>query len=88
MNDRASLATEDEVIAEFLRAEIDSTQQVRLWIMQSLSRHGCDRGLIDSPNLADADDNAIRKNILDYTRGYAVVLVYFRAFPSTPVGVG
>jgi hypothetical protein len=75
------LATEDEVIAEFLRAEIDSTQQVKEWIMQCLSLHGRDRGLIDSPNLANADDNAIRKSILDYTRGYTSRIGLFHGFP-------
>ncbi len=75
------LATEDEVIAEFLRAEIDSTQQVGAWIVQCLNRHGRDRGLIDSPNLANADDNAIRKNILDCTRGYASRTALFQGFP-------
>ena len=78
-------ATEDEMIVEFLRAEVDSTQRVKDWIMQRLNLLGRDRALIDTPNLADSDDNAIRKNILDYTRGYASRIGLFQGFPSDAI---
>src|SRR5215467_1224647 len=71
--------SDNEMISEFLRAEIDSPLREK-GIMERLSYHRRDRTLIDMPNIADANENAIRRDILNYTRGYPRCLL-FRGFP-------
>ena len=71
--------SDNEMISEFLRAEIDSPLRKKE-IMERLSYHRRDRKLIDMPNIADANENAIRRDILNCTRGYPSCAL-FRGFP-------
>jgi hypothetical protein len=47
-------ATENEMIAAFLRAEIDSSRYGNNFVKTSLAQRRLQRNIIDSPNLADA----------------------------------
>jgi hypothetical protein len=72
-------ATEDEMVIAFLRAEVDSSRYGDI-IRRSLTQFGLERGLIDEPNLADAAENAIRKQLLAF-RGYEARTALFTGFP-------
>jgi hypothetical protein len=72
--------TEDAMILAFLRAEVNSPRfgsVVQHWL--GLLRS--DRGLIDNADLADAAQNAIRKELLGGVRGYGKDAYLFRGFP-------
>ncbi|PJN54343.1 hypothetical protein PAEVO_10640 [Paenibacillus sp. GM2FR] len=58
---------EDEVIAEFLLAEINS-DRFKEGILNALRDH--DLNLLIKPNLNDQTENKIRRDILGQTRGY------------------
>ena len=61
--------SEDEMIAVFLRGELDSDRFGAL-LASALDRHGADDTLLTSASLADARENALRRLLLDETRGY------------------
>jgi hypothetical protein len=72
-------ATEHEMIAAFLRAEIDSSRYDDR-ITEALVQLGLDRRLIDEANLSDAAENANRKRLLGF-RGYEARTALFTRFP-------
>jgi hypothetical protein len=72
-------ATEDEMIAAFLRAEIDASRYDE-YISNPLTKMGFTRRLIDQPNLANASENRARKTLLNY-RGYSQRKLLFDGFP-------
>lgn len=72
-------ATENDMIAAFLRAEINSSRyDDQIWV--PLARQGFGRRLIDDPDLADAAENAARKQLLAF-RGYDARIALFKDFP-------
>jgi hypothetical protein len=73
-------AAEDEMIAAFLRAEIDSSRYGDNFVRTGLAELGFDRGLIDAANLTDPVENGVRRRLLDY-RGYQARIALFAGFP-------
>src|SRR5436189_6456773 len=71
-------ATENDMIAAFLRAEIDSSRYGR-FIEPVLAEVGLDRRIIDQPDLVDEAQNRLRKRLLAF-RGYPQEFL-FRGFP-------
>ncbi|HXM42304.1 MAG TPA: hypothetical protein VN924_13710 [Bryobacteraceae bacterium] len=74
-------ATEDEMVFAFVRAEIDSHRHRDLY-SDCLAQIGCGRDLIDGADLADAAQNAARKELLTLARGYGNKEYLFIGFPS------
>jgi hypothetical protein len=74
-------ASEDEMIAAFLRAEIDSSRYGNDFVKTGLTQRGLERSIIDTPNCADAPENAIRRDLMQY-RGYKTRQALFAGFPS------
>lgn len=73
-------AIEDEMIAAFLQAEIESTRYSdKIALGLALVRQT--RVLIDSPNLADPTENLARRVILAGYRGYDLNTGLFENFP-------
>src|SRR5882724_2531277 len=72
-------ATEDEMVLAFLRAEIDASRYGDI-IKQRLVLDGLERRIIDEPNLADAEENDARKELLSF-RGYKRRELLFTGFP-------
>src|SRR5579872_3666695 len=72
-------ASEHDMVASFLRAEINSSRYDDQ-ILQPLTQRGLSRRLIDAPNLADAAENAARKWLLGF-RGYETRNLLFTGFP-------
>lgn len=70
---------EDEVIAEFLRAEINSSRFSKR-IIDALKDHNLD--IIIKPDLSNAEENRLRKNLLGETRGFGENKDLFESFPS------
>ncbi len=68
------------MIATFLRAELDSERWGET-VRDALGRHGADVSVVTSPVL-DADENALRRRILDETRGYGAREGLFAGFPD------
>jgi hypothetical protein len=80
-----STVTEDEMIAAFLEAEIDSSSELPTSeIKRGLAHLGLTRSLIDNPNLTDAEENSARKSLLSY-RGYDQHKNLFHNFPLDAV---
>jgi hypothetical protein len=73
--------SENEVVAEFLRAEINS-KRWRDKIKEILNNYNSDRNIIDSPNLNDNRENEIRKNVLGEFRGFGRNTSIFTNFPN------
>lgn len=69
------------MIATFLRAEYDSERWGQA-IADALGRHGARAGLVAAPVLADPAANAVRRAILDETRGYGRREGLFAGFPG------
>jgi len=72
-------ATEDEMIAAFLQAEINSSRygdRIKL----ALQLSGFSRAAIDVPDTSDADANAMRRWVLGSYRGYPNAAL-FTGFP-------
>ena len=69
---------EDEVIAEFLLAEIHSSR-FRKNIIKALGGH--DLSIITEPDLRNVEENNLRKYILGEARGYALNEDLFENFP-------
>ncbi|MGI6705582.1 MAG: hypothetical protein ACOX6S_04760 [Clostridia bacterium] len=77
--DLISQISEDEIIAEFLKAEINSPR-FRDEIIAALN--GIDDKLITQPNLHSDMENRLRKEILGKVRGYGQNRDLFENFPS------
>jgi hypothetical protein len=73
-------ATEDEMIAAFLRAEVDSPRW-NDYVKAGLVVLGSERSLIDAPDLSDSLQNGLRRRLLGY-RGYHRRDLLFTGFPS------
>lgn len=74
-----SQVQEDEVIAEFLFAEINS-DRFNEEILHALGDH--DLNLLIKPNLNDQAENQIRRDILGQTRGFGRNTDLFENFPT------
>ncbi|MGM0885215.1 MAG: hypothetical protein ACQEXQ_29750 [Bacillota bacterium] len=70
---------EDEVIAEFLLAEINSSR-FRDKILNAMGNH--DSSLITNPDLMNDKHNAVRKHLLAKVRGYGTDKSLFESFPN------
>ena len=75
-------ATEDEMIASFLRAEFDPSSHWSDCIKKGLAAFDAEPLLIDAPNLKDPRENDLRKEILNSYRGYKVRQGQFDGFPE------
>jgi len=73
--------SDDEVVAEFLRAEIDSVR-FGLPTAVEMVRHGATLDMLRYPDLTDEGQNATRKMILSQTRGWGTGTRTFTAFPA------
>jgi hypothetical protein len=74
-------SSEAEMIAEFLRAEIDSDRWSG-WIRDWLDRHSLPEALVRSPDSTDPGQNATRSALLGEFRGWAAGAMLFRDFPG------
>lgn len=74
-------STEAEMVAIFLRAEIDSGRWGQT-IRDLLVRHGLDRSIVDAPDLGNADEIAARARILGEFRGYGQNRSLFDGYPA------
>ncbi|MGC6588437.1 hypothetical protein ACPV3A_26275 [Paenibacillus sp. Dod16] len=74
-----SQVQEDEVIAEFLFAEVNS-DRFKEGILNALGDH--DVNLLIKPNLNDQAENQIRRDILGQTRGFGRNTDLFENFPT------
>ncbi|WP_127590610.1 hypothetical protein [Paenibacillus lautus] len=74
-----SQVQEDEVIAEFLIAEVNS-DRFKEGILNALGDH--DLNLLIKPNLNDQAENQIRRDILGQTRGFGRNTDLFENFPK------
>ena len=72
---------ENEVIAAFLRAELDSERYGRK-LRGLLDRDGRDESVLRQPSLASTDDNAYRLALLDEHRAYERREGLFEGFPE------
>lgn len=73
--------TEHEMIATFLSAELRSTR-FNAQIVQHLEHLQLDRSLIETPDLANKTENALRLQLLGDYRGYKQQRELFEYFPS------
>lgn len=74
-------ASEDEVIASFLRAEIESPR----WqptLVSFLDRDRMTRSILEKPNLENVRENNYRRKLLGEFRGWGTDRLLFRGFPS------
>jgi hypothetical protein len=74
-------ATEDEVVAVFLRAELDSGRYGPV-LRQLLERDGIDVDVLARPDLADQAANRYRSGLLDEYRGFEQRIGLFGGFPE------
>lgn len=72
-------ATEDEMLAAFLMAEIDSSRYGPN-IRANLAARRLERRLIDAPNMTDSVENATRRQLIG-NRGYENREALFAGFP-------
>jgi hypothetical protein len=72
--------SEAEVIATFLRAELDSPRYGDT-IRELLAADGRDVSLIARPDVANSDDNAYRDSLLGRYRGWTSRIGLFNGFP-------
>jgi hypothetical protein len=73
-------ASEAEVVATFLRAEIESAR----WgdkLRDLLREDGVDESVLAHPDVDDADANAYRANVLDRHRGWLQRIGLFQGLP-------
>ena len=76
-------ATECEVILAFLRAEVDSSRYGEMFVLPGIASRGLSRSqLIDQADLANAEQNAARRAILEEYRGFGRNVALFRGFPG------
>jgi hypothetical protein len=74
-------ATEDEVIAAFLRAEIDSDRH-KDRVLRDLRVNGRPRSIVKRPDLTDPKENAFRRTLLGSTRDWGRGEGMFQGFPE------
>ena len=72
---------EDEVVALFLKTEIESVR-FRGAILKLLLRDGMDRAIVDDPDTSDAGKNAYRRGLLGEFRGWGRNQGMFDGFPD------
>jgi len=72
-------ATEDDMVLDFLRAEIDSSRYSNC-ILAKLALLGIPRSLIDAPDLTNPLENGLRRCLMSY-RGYDSRQGLFTGFP-------
>jgi hypothetical protein len=73
-------ATEQEVVAVFLQAELDSGRYGEV-LRTLLDRDGRDVGVLTRPDLTDAAANRYRSGLLDEYRGFERRIGLFGGFP-------
>jgi hypothetical protein len=73
-------SSEDEMIATFLRAEIDSDRFGSV-LAAALRREGADARVLTSPALDNDDENTLRRQLLEETRAYVRREGLFGGFP-------
>jgi len=73
------LASENEMVLAFLRAEVDSSRYDEM-VTTTLFRLGFTRKVIDEPDLTDEAENSARKQLLAF-RGYERREALFTGFP-------
>jgi hypothetical protein len=73
--------SEDEVVAVFLRGELDSSRYGEK-LSAILARDGRDLRVLRSPDLGDAETNAYRRQLLDEYRAYERRDGLFLGFPQ------
>jgi hypothetical protein len=76
-----SPVTEDEVVACFLRAELDSGRYGGV-LRKLLGRDGRDVDVLARPDLADSAANRYRSGLLDEYRGFEQRIGLFGGFPE------
>jgi hypothetical protein len=74
-------ASEPEVVAGFLSAELDSARFGPA-LRRLLRDDGADVSVVTSPNLDDEDENAYRAGLLDRHRGWLQRIGLFAGFPQ------
>jgi hypothetical protein len=74
-------ATEDEVVAAFLRAELDSGRYGEV-VRKLLERDGVDADVLARPDLTDPAANRYRSGLLDEYRGFEQRIGLFGGFPE------
>jgi hypothetical protein len=72
--------TEDEVVALFLKTEIES-MRFRDAILKPLLRDAMDRVIVDDPDTSDAGQNSYRRGLLGEFRGWGRNQGMFEGFP-------
>ena len=75
-------ASEDEVVAAFLRAEADDTGRYRARIVEHLRLDGEPLDTVARPDLGDRRQNAYRRRLLGEIRGFGRGSGMFVGFPS------
>lgn len=73
--------TEHEVVAHFLRTEIDSVR-FRQRLLELLQRDGRDPRIIEHPDIGDAEENVYRAHLLGDYRGYGRYEGIFKFVPD------
>lgn len=74
-------ATEDDMIAAFVSAEIGSSRWDEKYIIPRLRRYNIPRSVIDEPNTRDEHENKMRRAVFADYRGYPNNLL-FTGFPA------
>jgi hypothetical protein len=74
-------SSEDEMVATFLRAEVDSNR-FGPELAEALRLEGRETRIITSADLADVEENELRRRLLDETRGYSRRRWLFQGFPD------
>lgn len=73
--------TEDEVIAEFLKSEINS-KRFGERITEALHRKKTSKRVVANPNLRNKKENQFRRDLLSKVRGFGVNKDLFEDFPN------
>lgn len=72
--------TEDEMIALYLKGEVNSDRFGQL-ILEALTSDGVEREIIDSPDWNDASTSQYRRKLLGRLRGFGEDRLLFTGFP-------
>ncbi|SRR6266481_7213505 len=76
------ICSEDEMILEFLRSEVNSPRFKKKYLDIILRIGHTQQDLVDDADLSSEVQNAARIKVLGYTRGYKTDELWFRGFPS------
>lgn len=74
-------ASEDEMVALFLKTEIKSTR-FRDRILAAIDQLKAKESIVTEPNLASAEENDLRREILSIFRGYGRDAEMFEGYPG------